>query len=64
MSIAKTWHDVDEPSETAQDRVARLKKYLSGLLVIKIKNQSDIEKARKELVSISNIEKGVSDNDL
>ena len=64
MNIASTWHDVDEPSETAQDRALRLKKYLSGLLLIRIKNQVDIETARKELVSISNISKGVNDNDL
>ncbi len=64
MNIASTWHDVDEPSETAQDRALRLKKYLSGLLLIRIKNQVDIETARKELVSISNISKDVNDNDL
>ena len=64
MNIAHTWHDVDEPSETAQDRALRLKKYLSGLLAIKIKTQVDIETARKELVSISNISRGVNDNDL
>lgn len=64
MNIAQTWHEVDEPSETAQDRVARLKKYLGGLIAIKIRNQVDIENAQEELISISNIEKGVSDDEL
>lgn len=64
MSIAQTWHEVDELSETAQDRVARLKKYLGKLLAIKIKNQVDIENARKELISISNIVNNVQDDDL
>ena len=64
MSIAQTWHDVDEPSETQQDRVARLKEYLSGLLAIRIRNEVDIKTAQKELVLISNIDKNVDDNDL
>ena len=64
MNISTTWHDVDEPSKFAQDRVVELVQALSKLVAIKIKNEEDILSKATELRNISGITKDVNDDDL